>query len=107
MPYYDFECQQCGTSFERKLLSENYLAPTTEACPDCETEGSVEYRPFPVGLGDPIKLGVTRPPDAFTHGVLGRIQNSVPVGTEKGKDGKAKVKYANFSKARYSPGRLV
>lgn len=107
MPYYDFECKECGSSFERRLPSDDYDKPTKEACPDCNKENCVEYRPSFGGLGDPIKLGVTRPPDAFLHGVLGRMQKSVPVGTEKGPDGKARVKYADFNKARFQPGRLV
>lgn len=107
MPYYDFGCNECGNCFERKLDYNDLYKPTKEPCPNCGKENTVEYRPSFSGIGDPIRLGVTRPPDAFLHGVLGRMQNSVPVSTEKGRDGKSRVKYADFSKARYQPGRLV
>lgn len=106
MPFYDYSCSHCGNTFERRVPSEEYLTPTQDPCPECNSSGTVEYRPS-FSIGDPIKLGITRPPDAFLHGVLGRMQKSMPIGTEKGRDGISRVKYADFSKARYQPGRLV
>lgn len=107
MPLYDYHCTKCDLIFERKLAMADHAAPTKEPCPTC-TENTVEqYLSAAPALGDPIKLGFTRPPDAFLHGVLGRMQNSCPVGTEKDKRGVTKVKYADFSKAHYQPGRMV
>jgi putative FmdB family regulatory protein len=92
VPNYDFRCDNCGEIFERKLSYETIDQPTKEPCPECQTN-SIVYVPSFSGLGDPIKLGITRPPDAFLHGVLGRMKSSVP--------------NTDFSKARFQPGRLI
>jgi len=93
MPNYDFRCDQCQHVFERKLKYEECDQPTKEPCPECQTENSVVYVPSFSGLGDPIKLGLQRPPDAFLHGVIGRMKEKVP--------------NSDFSKARFQPGRLI
>jgi putative FmdB family regulatory protein len=107
LPYYNFSCNACETVFEKKLAFEDLDLPTTEKCPTCEKEGTVAYMPSFSGIGDPIKLGITRPPDAFMHGVLGRMQHSCPVGTKVDSHGKTQIKYADFSNKRFQPGRLV
>jgi putative FmdB family regulatory protein len=107
MPYYNFRCNSCETVFEKKLAYEDLDQPSTEKCPTCEKEGTVAYTPSFSGIGDPIKLGITRPPDAFMHGVLGRMQNSCPVGTTVDSKGKTHVKYADFTNKHFQPGRLV
>jgi hypothetical protein len=95
----------------------DYLLPETLPCPDCNQSNSIHiFLSSPPALGDPIRLGITKPDSAFVHGVLERMENSVPDGgvckdssghIKFGQDGKPKKKYVNFSKARYSPGRTI
>lgn len=95
----------------------DYQLPETLPCPECNQKNCVhQYLSSAPAIGDPVKLGITRPPDAFLHGVLGRMQETVVTGgvarDSRGKiqldsNGKPKRKFVDFSKARYSPGRLV
>jgi len=108
LPNYEYLCSNCDTIFEAKLPMVDYLLPEHSPCPECRENDCLHiYLSSPPALGDPIKLGITRPPDAFLHGVLGRMENSVPDKSTITPDGKIKRKFVNFSKARYSPGRLV
>ena len=101
-------CSNCDTIIEAKLPMVDYLLPERFPCPECQEKDCIHiYLSSPPAIGDPIKLGITRPPDAFLHGVLGRMQNSVPDKNVIGTDGKIKRKFVDFNKARYSPGRLV
>ena len=106
LPYYNYNCSACDKTFEKKLSSETCLSPESEPGPECNiAAGTVSYRPSYGGIGDPIKLGVTRPDSVFVNEVLGKMQRTVPDGTKKKANGGIERQYANFSKARYSPGR--
>ena len=117
MPLYDYGCNQCGNTFEKNMKMVDIEVPTTEPCPTCSNIGCIEnYLSSAPSIGDPIKLGITRPPDAFLHGVLGRMEQSIPDGSiirdASGKmvldhEGKPKKKFVNFNKARFQPGRLI
>lgn len=107
MPYYEYLCSECNVIIETKLHMEDYLLPEKQPCPECGQKQLHIYLSSPPAIGDPIKLGITRPPDAFLHGVLGRMQNSVPDRATFSPNGTPKRKFVDFSKCRYSPGRLV
>jgi len=117
MPNYEYKCNKCEMIFETNLKIADVDYPETQTCPECGAEKSLHWwLSSAPAIGDPIKLGITRPPDAFLHGILGRMQNSVPDGgVEKGPDGHIKLdstgkprrKYVNFNNKRYSPGRLI
>jgi putative FmdB family regulatory protein len=117
MPYYNYQCTECKEIFETQLHIADYKLPELLPCQSCWSEGTVKlYIDAAPAIGDSVKLGITRPPDAFLHGVLGRMQNSIPDGgllrdsagkIQVGQDGKPKKKYVNFNNARYQPGRLV
>jgi hypothetical protein len=86
----------------------DYLLPETLPCPECNQEKCVHiFLSSAPAIGDPIRLGIQRPPEAFLQGVLGRMEHSVPDRSVRGSDGQLKRKYVNFSKARYSPSRVV
>lgn len=106
MPNYDYLCNGCGSRFEKRLTMDEIDTPKTEPCPECSVVGTVDYVPTFSGLGDPIRLGITKPPGAFINGVLGRMENSIPAGTKEGSDGIRRVQHVKFN-GRYSPGRSV
>src|ERR1035438_6378373 len=107
MPNYEYLCSECDVVIEAQLPMSDYKLPETLPCPECHSENCVhQFLSSAPAIGDPIKLGITRPPDAFLHGVLGRMENSVPDRSVKGPDGNIKRKFVNFNKAHYQPGRM-
>lgn len=42
MPTYDYQCGECGHTFESVLRMADRLAPTVEPCPACDAEGTVQ-----------------------------------------------------------------
>ena len=108
MPHYQYLCDSCNTVIEAILPMTDYLLPESLPCQECNEKNCVHiYLSSPPSIGDPIRLGIRKPDPAFIHGVLERMQNSVPDRSEVGKDGKIKTKFVNFSKARFSPGRTI
>jgi len=74
MPYYDYTCQTCNYNFEKFLSIENYLIPTQEPCPKCSTQNVTKDICSPA-IGDPVRLGITKPPSDFSKYVLGRMKH--------------------------------
>jgi hypothetical protein len=72
MPVYSFEDKDSGDEFEitmsydemMKFLGDNPQVNQT----------------FRMNIGDPIRLGVTRPPTDFSKYVLGRVKETNPLG---------------------------
>ena len=86
----------------------DYLLPETLPCKECKKEDCVKiFLISPPAVGDPIRLGITKPPSEFLHGVLGRMENSVPDRSVVGKDGKLQRKNVSFSQANFQPGRTI
>jgi hypothetical protein len=53
--------------------------PTTQPCPSC-SELSVTKTITAPGIGDPVRLGITKVPSDFQKYVLGRIKEAHPRG---------------------------
>jgi hypothetical protein len=86
----------------------DHKLPENLPCPFCKKEKCIEqFLSSPSALGDPIRLGITKPPSEFLHGVLGRMEKSVPDRSIVGKDGKLQRKNVSFSKANFQPGRTI
>jgi len=117
LPNYEYRCNNCNVLIEAKLPMSDYLLPEQFPCPECNLDHTVHiYLSSPPAIGDPIKLGITKPPKAFLEGVLGRMQENVPDGgllrDSSGKiqvdnNGRPKYKKVSFSKAHYQPGRTI
>ena len=63
MPLYDYECKKCETFFEEHMRMDDHLVPTKKPCP--------------MNIGDPVRLGVTKPSSEFND-VLTRISDNNP-----------------------------
>lgn len=74
MPIYDYKCPACDHVFEKTVKMANYLEP--QDCPECNTKSERTVVGAP-GLGDPMRLGLQRPPEAFKD-VLRRIHERTP-----------------------------
>lgn len=74
MPIYDYKCPACEHQFEKTVKMANYL--DAQDCPECSTKSDR----FVVGcpsLGDPMRLGLKKPPEAFKE-VLRNIHARTP-----------------------------
>jgi putative FmdB family regulatory protein len=78
LPYYDYSCDGCGYKFEKFLSISKCDEPTTEPCPVCSGTQLVTKDACAPGIGDSVRLGITKPPADFQKYVLGRIKASVP-----------------------------
>lgn len=71
MPTYCFLNNDTGEEFE-------------ETMPMAEREAYLQSNPnitqvfSRLNIGDPVRLGVTKPPADFMKGVIGRMQESIP-----------------------------
>lgn len=77
MPTYDFNCGNCGNTFEKRLRIDDRLQPETEPCPSC---GSISVQlailmsnGHTYGLGAEAKNNYGGFPD-----VLKRIADNTP-----------------------------
>jgi putative FmdB family regulatory protein len=77
MPIYEYSCSQCDERFEKLLKFSQMTEPLAEACPTCNTEGSITQMASTFSLGDPVRLGVKRPDAGFTE-VLSKIKQAHP-----------------------------
>lgn len=77
MPFYDYTCQTCGASFEKRLPMSDYVLPESEPCPTCQSLTVTKDACAPP-LVDPVRIGVTRPPADFSKYVLGKIKHANP-----------------------------
>jgi len=53
--------------------------PTTQPCPECSSL-TIKKTVTAPGIGDPVRLGVTKAPADFQKYVLGRIKEAHPRG---------------------------
>lgn len=77
MPIYEYTCRECQHTFDRFMKIDNRKIPESEPCPNCKKEGSVYQGVSAVPMGDPVRLGITRPDNGF-HDVLRRIHERNP-----------------------------
>ena len=76
MPLYDYECKKCNIFFEEHMKMVDNLVPTKRPCPNCGSK-RVKQVLFSLNIGDPIRLGVTKPSSEFNE-VLTKISDSNP-----------------------------
>lgn len=72
MPYYSFEDTETGEEFELELTYDQLQAFLTNNPQFNQT--------FRMNLGDPVRMGVTKPPSDFQKYVLGRVKEAHPLG---------------------------
>jgi putative FmdB family regulatory protein len=78
MPLYDYRCKHCNHEFEKVLKVADLHLPTTEPCPACGLEGTVEktIKGAPP-IGDAVRLGIRRSDAGFKE-VLQKIHSNNP-----------------------------
>ena len=72
MPIYSFEDKQSGEEYDVNMSSselDQYLKDNPNV-----------NQVFKMNIGDPIRLGVTRPPSDFSKYVLGKVKETNPLG---------------------------
>lgn len=79
MPIYDYKCPSCSTEFEKTVKMAHYQ--DDQACPECSTQSGRFVKGAP-GIGDPMRLGITRPPSQFLE-ILNKIHAKTPGSTLK------------------------
>lgn len=72
MPIYSFEDQETGEEFEVELPYEK-LQEFLADFPNLN-------QTFRMNIGDPIRMGVTKPDAAFQKYVLGKVKETNPLG---------------------------
>lgn len=80
MPMYDYHCKACGYSFEKNVKIAEMDLPTQDPCPECKAIQTISKTVTAPGIGDPMRLGVTKVPSDFQKYVLGRIKEAHPKG---------------------------
>jgi len=69
---YSFEDQETGEEFELEM--------TYDQLKDFLADNPKVSQTFRMNLGDPVRMGVTKPPSDFTKHVLGKIKEAHPLG---------------------------
>lgn len=91
MPNYEYTCQKCGHYFEQTLRMVDNKLPESQACPSCTELGFVEQTHSQMApLGDPVRLGITKPPGDVRE-MLQRVQAKSPKATVKDHSQLAKI----------------
>lgn len=72
MPIYKYNCLNCDHMFERIHKIADRKMPEEQECPNCKSLNSVRQTLTAVPLGDPVRLGFTRPDNGFKE-VLSKI----------------------------------
>lgn len=80
MPLYDYHCTSCGHTFEKNVKIADLELPTQDPCPSCKGIQTISKTVTAPGIGDPVRLGVTKAPADFQKYVLGRIKEAHPKG---------------------------
>lgn len=66
MPTYDYYCSKCEESFEKLLKISEREFPTTEKCPSCGAENSIELCIAAASLVSPFRIdGLKKPRTDF------------------------------------------
>ncbi len=76
MPLYHYECFTCGHQFTDMLRIANRKIPTENPCSECGAD-DVRQLIGTTNIGDPVRLGVTRPSSEFNE-VIERINDRTP-----------------------------
>lgn len=66
MPNYLYTCDSCNYTYEQFATIANRKAEEKEKCPNCGKK-KILLAPAAPGLGDPVKLGVTKLPNEWVH----------------------------------------
>lgn len=72
MPVYSFEDNETGEEFELTMSYDEmkkFLEDNTQV-----------HQTFRMNIGDPIRMGVTKPPSDFSKYVLGKVKETNPLG---------------------------
>ena len=62
MPFYDYKCKECGHTWDEFQTVNARNVPRYNPCPECGASGDISLVIGKVNLGDPIQLGVKKPP---------------------------------------------
>lgn len=76
MPNYDFQCTHCGlvvVDVQLPIADRDY--PTTQPCPACEHENTIERCVSAPAIGDGYRLGRRQLPSTWTD-TLSRIKSN-------------------------------
>lgn len=65
MPTYQYLCTICNHEFEEILKISDMDNPTLNTCPQCNKRGNIVKLISNTSIGDPIKLGFTKPNSTF------------------------------------------
>jgi len=89
MPYYNYECSECGHEFEQFRTIEQYDMPCKEACLSCFKIGHVVRTMSSPRLADSVKLemtkGLLKPPSHFNDR-LREVKKNFPGSTIEVRD---------------------
>ena len=62
MPFYDYKCKECGHTWDEFQTVDARNVPRYNPCPECGSSGDISLVIGKVNVGDPIQLGVKKPP---------------------------------------------
>ena len=65
MPYYDYKCKECDHTWEEQRTIGLRNVPVCNRCPECDTSESIILVIGRVTVGDPVQLGIRKPPAHF------------------------------------------
>jgi putative FmdB family regulatory protein len=83
MPTFDYHCGSCDYTWDEVRKISDRKTPESEACPNCHSIGYVAQTiSAPPSLGDPVRLGFTRPNSGMRE-ALQRVQEKSPNATTK------------------------
>jgi putative FmdB family regulatory protein len=85
MPAYDYKCSECSEEWEQNYKMDDRNIPLGEPCPKCGATDCVTQKIGSGGIGDAIRMGLTKPPAGFNE-VLRNISKVSPNNTMKIRD---------------------
>ena len=62
MPFYDYKCKECEHIWEEQQTIDARNVPRYSPCPKCGTSENIILVIGKVNVGDPIQLGIQKPP---------------------------------------------
>ena len=76
MPFYDYRCEACGSTFGDVYTISERKKPESEPCPKCGESGKVQQVILSApATCDPVRIGVTKQDSGFKE-VLQKIHQS-------------------------------
>ena len=82
MPTYDYKCKECNHVFEEQHSIEARNVPRYSPCPNCGTSDNIIILMGNPLIGDPVRLGVTKPHTAFNERLKEIKKNYAKAGVE-------------------------